>query len=60
MSDDRWLESTEGDLDPDLTEESGYLGWEPPPRRGWSLLLLVAIVVVLLSVAAGMLFVLFR
>lgn len=33
MSDDRWHESDEGDLDPDLTEEAGYAGWEP--RRGW-------------------------
>ena len=33
MSDDRWRESDEGDLDPDLTEEAGYSGWEP--RRAW-------------------------
>ena len=60
MSDDRWIESTEGDLDPDLTEEAGYMGWEPPRRRGWSLLLRAAIVVVLLSMAVGALFILFR
>jgi hypothetical protein len=29
--DDGWIESTEGDLDPDLTEEAGYLAWDPPP-----------------------------
>ncbi len=29
-----WHESTEGDLDPDLTEEVGYGNWDPP-RRGW-------------------------
>ncbi len=34
MSDDRWRHSTEGDLDPDLTEEAGYAYWDPP-RRGW-------------------------
>lgn len=31
-ADDGWVESTEGDLDPDLTEEAGYR-WEPPERR---------------------------
>ncbi len=30
MSD--WQESTEGDLDPDLTEEAGYGEWDPPAR----------------------------
>lgn len=29
---DGWVESTEGDLDPDLTEEAGYR-WEAPERR---------------------------
>lgn len=33
LDDDGWLESTEGDLDPDLTEEAGYLAWNPPERR---------------------------
>ena len=33
MSD--WFESTEGDLDPDLTEEAGYGPWDPPRRSGW-------------------------
>lgn len=28
-ADDGWLESSEGDLDPDLTDEAGYAGWEP-------------------------------
>ncbi len=27
-----WTESTEGDLDPDLTEEAGYAGWDAPSR----------------------------
>jgi len=31
MSD--WHESTEGDLDPDLTEEAGYGAWDPPSRQ---------------------------
>lgn len=30
-----WLESTEGDLDPDLTEEAGYAGWEPSGTNVW-------------------------
>lgn len=34
MSDDGWCTSTEGDLDPDLTEEAGYGGWDAP-RRPW-------------------------
>jgi len=33
MSD--WEESTEGDLDPDLTEEAGYGEWDPPSRVWW-------------------------
>ncbi len=33
--DDGWEYSTEGDHDPDLTEEAGYSGWEPP-RRLWT------------------------
>jgi hypothetical protein len=31
--DDGWVESTEGELDWDLTEEAGYAGWDPPPHR---------------------------
>ena len=27
------MESTEGDLDPELTEEAGYLEWDPPERE---------------------------
>ena len=37
MADEEWVESTEGDLDPDLTEEAGYAGWDPPDRSGWVL-----------------------
>lgn len=50
-----WVESTEGDLDPDLTEEAGYLDWEPSPRlsrmalatRVVGLVVLVALVLTL-------------
>lgn len=30
---DGWLESTEGDLDPELTEEAGTGAWDPLERR---------------------------
>ena len=44
-------ESTEGDLDPDLTEEAGYGPWEPPRRAWWpavsQLLTILAIVSIL-------------
>jgi len=30
--DDDWVESTEGDLDPDLAEEQPYSAWEPGKR----------------------------
>ena len=51
MSNDDWLESTEGDLDPDLTEEAGYAYWDPPRHRTWMPTLLrlgLAVVLVLL------------
>ena len=50
---DGWVESTEGDLDPELTEEAGYLAWDPPEHRSnwlpflWkaaALLLVIALV----------------
>ncbi len=49
LESDGWVESTEGDLDPDLTEEAGYLAWEPPEGRRWLPLLgkLAAIVLVI-------------
>lgn len=34
-----WTESTEGDLDFDLTEEAGYRAWDAPDR---SLLIVLA------------------
>ncbi|MDA0352196.1 MAG: hypothetical protein O3A10_08300 [Chloroflexi bacterium] len=39
MSD--WFESTEGDLDPDLTDEAGYGPWEPSKRSWWPVALQV-------------------
>jgi hypothetical protein len=33
-----WDYSSEGDLDPDLTDEAGYAGWDPSRRGGWPLL----------------------
>ena len=60
MSNDDWLESTEGDLDPDLTEETGYAYWDPPRRRWVPLvtraglvLLLAALVLASVRVAIG-------
>ena len=53
MSDGGWLESSEGDLDPDLTEEAGYAYWEPPRRRAWTPLLLRIGMAVVLAVLLG-------
>lgn len=60
MPDDGWAHSTEGDLDPDLTEEAGYSGWEPPQRGGWSLALRIATAALLLAIAGSTLLVLAR
>ncbi len=51
---DGWEYSTEGDLDPDLTEEAGSV-WEPPGRRWGGLVLKAILVVVLVAMLAGML-----
>lgn len=57
---DEWIISTEGDLDPDLTEEAGYLGWDPP-RRAWGILAIRAIAaLVLFAMIGGALLVLAR
>lgn len=54
MADDSgWRRSSEGDLDPDLTEEAGYAGWDPPRRSGWRIVFRVLLVVVLLSIVAS-------
>ena len=52
--DDGWAESTEGDLDPDLTEEAGYIAWEPAePRNNWfPFVARVVIAVVILALLA--------
>ena len=55
-----WRESTEGDLDPDLTEEAGYAGWDPPRRRGWGALYRLALLVALLVMGAGVVLALLR
>ena len=49
---DDWEHSTEGDLDPDLTEEAGYAFWEPP-RRAWLPLFLKLGAAILLLLFAG-------
>ncbi len=49
---DGWETSTEGDLDPDLTEEAGYAWWDPP-RRGWApIVLKVGLALALLGILA--------
>jgi hypothetical protein len=50
-----WEESTEGNLDPDLTEEAGYSGWDPPRRNWVPLLLKTGLVLALLAMLAGVL-----
>ncbi len=35
MNDDDREFSSEGDLDPELTEEAGYADWEPSRGRVW-------------------------
>ena len=52
---DGWEYSTEGDLDPDLTEEAGYASWDPPGRRWGGLALKAILVIVLIAMLAGML-----
>jgi hypothetical protein len=58
--DDGWRVSTEGDLDPDLTEEAGYSGWEPRRRAPWSLLFRLALLVALVGVVGSALMVFLR
>lgn len=61
MGDDGWLESTEGDLDPDLTEEAGYAHWDPPRHRAWTpALLRIAMAVVLVLLVGSVLLVAVR
>lgn len=51
MSD--WRESTEGDLDPDLTEEAGYGGWDPPSRRWGPIIFRILGLLVLISMVGA-------
>jgi hypothetical protein len=60
MRDDEWVESTEGDLDPDLTEESGYAGWDPPDRSLWLVIQRLVLLATLVSIIGGALLVLTR
>ena len=61
MSDDRWTESTEGDLDWDLTEEAGYGAWEPPAhRRLGPFVRRVALWMMLIAIVGSVMAVLFQ
>ena len=57
MADGDWERSTEGDLDPDLTDEAEYGAWEPPARRGWRFAYRLMLLAALLSVVGGTLLV---
>ena len=58
--DDGWVTSTEGDLDPDLTEEAGYAGWEPPVRTHWRLVQTIVLATLLFVLVGGALLVVVR
>ena len=53
VSDGDWIESEEGDLDPDLTEEAGYAYWDPPPHRAWGTVLLRLVMAMMLVALLG-------
>ena len=53
MSNGDWIESREGELDPDLTEEAGYANWDPPLRRIWGGVLLRLIMAIVLVALLG-------
>ena len=48
MSEER-VDSAEGDLDPDLTEEAGYAYWDPPARRWLRWVIVGATLLVVIS-----------
>ncbi len=52
MGDDDWELSSEGDLDPELTEEAGYSDWEPPRRRVWPIVLRIVGVLLVAALVA--------
>lgn len=49
---DGWAESSEGDLDPDLTEEAGYAEWDSPQRGWWPVVLRVGLVLLIVALVA--------
>ena len=55
MSGDGWRDSTEGDLDPDPTDEAGYADWDPPDRGWLPSLLRVVMALVLAAFVGGLL-----
>jgi hypothetical protein len=61
VSNDEWEYSTEGDLDPELTEEAGYAYWDPPRHRVWTpTVLRIGTAVVLALFVGGLLFAVIR
>ena len=52
-NDDEWVISSEGDLDPDLTEEAGYSNWEPRDRSLWMVVARIGLIFVLASMGAS-------
>ena len=54
MADDGgWRRSSEGDLDPDLTEEAGYSDWDPPKRPRWRWVYRLLLLTVLVTIVAS-------
>ncbi len=55
-----WNSSTEGELDPDLTEEAGYAGYEPVDRTwltvGLRVIAIVVLVIFLITSVSGLIF----
>ncbi len=55
-----WDSSTEGDLDPDLTEEAGYADYEPVDRTwltvGLRVIAIVILIIFLIVSASGLIF----
>lgn len=45
--------STEGDLDPDLTEEAGYAYWEAPDRSWMTIAMRVLGLLIAISIVLG-------
>lgn len=58
--DSDWRHSSEGDLDPDLVEEAGYSGWDPPRRRSGTIVFRLIAAIMLIGIVGGALSVLMR